>query len=390
MAQADIRTGYLFIADITGYTVYLSESELDHAQGTLTTLLEVLVAHSGPPLVLTRLAGDAAISYALADDVPGGQTFLEMIERCYVDFRQAVETMVLNNTCRCNACANVSSLDLKFFLHFGEFALQRVAGAVELVGNDVNLIHRLLKNNVTEQTGVRAYTLLTEAAVAALGLGEAAPSMVPHRETVEGVGVIPARILDMHPVWDDYTSRPRHQITPTQRLVEVSTDMAMPAPVLWEYLNIPEFRSTLMASDSTQVEGRVDGRIGAGSTYVCFHGAKAIRQRITEWRPFEHLAVATAIGGVEAPMTLRLEPIGPGDTRLTQTLGKVQGPLPKRLFFNTMLRFNARAARRDLEAFKAHVEADLAGRGGMRAGAGAAPSAGDIAAAAEASLGGEA
>ena len=31
-------TGFLLIADITGYTAYLSESELDHAQGTLTAV----------------------------------------------------------------------------------------------------------------------------------------------------------------------------------------------------------------------------------------------------------------------------------------------------------------------------------------------------------------
>ena len=34
--------GYLLIADITGYTRFLSESELEHAQDTLTALLEHL------------------------------------------------------------------------------------------------------------------------------------------------------------------------------------------------------------------------------------------------------------------------------------------------------------------------------------------------------------
>ncbi len=34
-----IDQGYFLIADITGYTRYLSKSELEHAQQTLTALL---------------------------------------------------------------------------------------------------------------------------------------------------------------------------------------------------------------------------------------------------------------------------------------------------------------------------------------------------------------
>ena len=44
--------GYFLIADITGYTQYLSESELDHAQKSLTALLNLLIKHTRPPLVI--------------------------------------------------------------------------------------------------------------------------------------------------------------------------------------------------------------------------------------------------------------------------------------------------------------------------------------------------
>ena len=151
--------GYILIADITGYTVFLNESELDHAKGTLTDLLELLIDHTNPPLVISGLEGDAVFSYGLREGFVNSQTFLESIEDTYVDFRRAIELMILNNTCRCNACANVSSLDLKFFIHYGTFALQDVGDHQELMGSDVNLIHRLLKNSVTAETGVRAYIL---------------------------------------------------------------------------------------------------------------------------------------------------------------------------------------------------------------------------------------
>ena len=35
--------GYLAITDITGYTAYLNESELEHAQDSLSTLLNLLI-----------------------------------------------------------------------------------------------------------------------------------------------------------------------------------------------------------------------------------------------------------------------------------------------------------------------------------------------------------
>jgi hypothetical protein len=52
----DTRKGYLFIADITGYTMYLSQSELEHAHGVIESLLTLLIDHTRPPLVINRLA----------------------------------------------------------------------------------------------------------------------------------------------------------------------------------------------------------------------------------------------------------------------------------------------------------------------------------------------
>lgn len=59
--------GFFLIADITGYTTYLNDSELEHAQQTLTDLLELLVDQTRPPLTVTQLEGDAVLSYALAE-----------------------------------------------------------------------------------------------------------------------------------------------------------------------------------------------------------------------------------------------------------------------------------------------------------------------------------
>lgn len=85
-------SGVLLIADITGYTVYLRDSELEHAHGVLSDLISVLVAGTRPPLTVSNLQGDAVFSYGIEVAV-GGQTFVEMVESTYVAFRRALDEM---------------------------------------------------------------------------------------------------------------------------------------------------------------------------------------------------------------------------------------------------------------------------------------------------------
>jgi len=66
---------------------------------------------------------------------------------------------------------------LKFFVHHGDYIVQSISGIKELVGSDVNLVHRLMKNHISETTGWRAYALFTESALNHIGYktGRAAP-----------------------------------------------------------------------------------------------------------------------------------------------------------------------------------------------------------------------
>ncbi len=89
--EAGTRTsnrGPILIADITGYSRFLNESELVHAEQTLSALLELLVEQTRPPLVVSKLEGDAVFSYGIDGNILQGQAFAESIEACYVEFRR--------------------------------------------------------------------------------------------------------------------------------------------------------------------------------------------------------------------------------------------------------------------------------------------------------------
>ena len=353
--------GYLLIADITGYTMFLSQSELEHAQEILGTLLELLIQHTRPPLQISRLAGDAVISYALRGSALHGQTFVEMIEDTYVAFRRAIDLMVLNNRCQCNACSNVTSLDLKFFVHYGTFAIQRLSAHDELVGNDVNLLHRLLKNHVTEQTGIRAYTLYTDAAVQALGLEEMCELLRAHQESYEHLGETQVWLQDMHPVWTATQASARITIPPDRLALQVAAEIAMPPHQVWDYLGRPEFRSILIGSDRQVIHNRRHGRIAEGTVFQCFHGDRMTTQTLLVWQPFEQMTSQdlTPVPKTYVLVNLLLTPTATG-TRLVQQFSKGIGPWWGRLLCDLALPTLAKGWQKDMDAFKARIESDLA------------------------------
>jgi hypothetical protein len=59
------QKGTLVIADITGYTAFLSGSELEHAQDSLSSLLNLLLRETKAPLKVANLEGDAVFTYAV-------------------------------------------------------------------------------------------------------------------------------------------------------------------------------------------------------------------------------------------------------------------------------------------------------------------------------------
>ena len=358
--------GYFLIADITGYTGYLSDSELDHAQGTLTALLKLLIDHTKPPLVISRLAGDAVISYGLRDHFFQGQTFVEMIEDTYVAFRRAIDLMVLNTTCRCNACRNIRNLDLKFFVHYGSFGIQKLGAHEEMVGADVNVIHRLLKNSVAERTRIRAYALYTDAAIRQLGLDGISATMTAHEETYEHVGTVPVWIQDMHTVWETKKEQLRIRIPAERELMRFSTEIRAAPEMVWDYLIRPEHYNVFAGGTKTVIANQKDGRVTVGSVYQCYHGDSFIAQTILEWQPFERILVqATApipVKGVTMMIAVTLEPV-PGGARFTQIFGKAEGPLHGRTMANLMFKAMAKQAQLDVDHFGRHIESDLARRG---------------------------
>ena len=306
------------IADISGYTGYLADVELDHAQDILADLIGAVVTALRPNFRLAKLEGDAAFTFAMVERIDGSM-LLDTIERCYFGFRRRRRDVRQATSCECNACSRIPDLDLKFVVHHGAAIQQTVAGRQELLGSDVIVAHRLLKNEVVERLGIHAYALITQASIDASDLDPAALGMVGHVETYDRIGDVPGWVHDLGRRWQEEEARGRVFVAPEESVLTVSVPTRVPPQVAWEFLTKPGQRMTWQPwVTEVTIKGAPGGRRGLGSANHCRHGKDAVIEEILDWRPYDYVTDRTILdtpgGPVKALHTIELEPGTDGTT----------------------------------------------------------------------------
>lgn len=284
--ESKITHGYLVLADISGYTSFMAETELQHSQEIMTDLLGIVVQQLTPMLTLSEVEGDAVFVYAPQEKLIRGETLLEVIEATYSAFKDRIESVHKRTSCTCTACQAITTLDLKFATHFGEFGLQRVTGTQKPIGSSVNHIHRLLKNHIAETTGWRAYALFTNISLEKMDLPPA--GMHEQIETYEHLGDIKTYSIDMHKRYDEIVAARHMMITKEMAHITLTYQFNAPPPVVWMYMHEPGKRDIWMAGTHWTAGDRPKGRTGSGATNHCAHGKETAVEKILDWRPFEY------------------------------------------------------------------------------------------------------
>ncbi len=161
------ESGFLVLADISGFTAFVTATELEHGAEVTGVLLDGVMEALAPPLEIQELEGDAV--FALASDDPRSSAdpgLLDAFNRAFAVFSQRQREIALDMSCSCRACRGVLGLSLKLIVHHGSFMRQVVRGKSRLAGPDIILAHRFLKNDVEPRT----YVLFTDSAVERLGI----------------------------------------------------------------------------------------------------------------------------------------------------------------------------------------------------------------------------
>ncbi|MGZ8515284.1 MAG: DUF2652 domain-containing protein [Candidatus Limnocylindrales bacterium] len=313
---SDAQPTCFLIADISGYTGYLADVELDHAQDILADLVGAVVSALRPNFRLAKLEGDAAFTFATTERVDGSM-LLDTIERCYFGFRRRRRDVRQATSCECNACVRIPDLDLKFVVHHGEAIHQKVAGRQELLGSDVIVVHRLLKNEVVEKLGINAYALISQKCIDASDIDPAALGMREHSETYDRIGDVPAWAHDLDRRWQEEEARGRVRVNPDAAVLDISVETSVPPQVAWAFLTKPGQRMSWQpwVTDVT-IKGATGGRRGVGSANHCMHGKDAVIEEILDWRPYDYVTDRTILdtpsGPVKVLHTIELEPVTSG------------------------------------------------------------------------------
>lgn len=314
MPEQALQHGYLVLADISGYTSYLAGVELEHAHEILTDLLETIVSSLKAVLTIAKLEGDAVFGYVPEARVGRGETLFELVESTYAAFRDRQMAVRRRTTCDCNACRAIPTLDLKFIVHHGDYIVQSISGIRELVGSDVNLVHRLLKNHVAETTGWRAYALFTGPALTHLAVPCDPRSLHYQSETYEHLGALETASLDLRARYQALTETRHIVITPAEAHVHKVYDIAAPPAVVWDWANDPERRPLWMTGTTWSLGERPSGRTGAGARNHCAHGKNVkTLETVLDWKPFEYFTAEQAPDAQRSvAFTCRFEPLSDG------------------------------------------------------------------------------
>jgi len=147
----------IFIPDISGYTKFITETENKHSKHIITELLEVIIGANTLKLQVSEIEGDAVLFYRKGDP-PDLNDLLSQVKKMFLAFHTQIKIIQRDNICQCGACRAAVELTLKFITHFGILDEISIQNFSKIMGSDVILAHRLLKNNIDENE----YLLLTQ------------------------------------------------------------------------------------------------------------------------------------------------------------------------------------------------------------------------------------
>jgi hypothetical protein len=149
--------GLLFIPDISGFTRFVNEIELEHCQHIIQQLLEVLINANQTGLEVSEIEGDAILFYKFGEPLEL-EALYRQVERMFCEFHRHLNAYDQRRICQCRACVAAVDLTLKVITHYGEFTTYQVKNFSKLIGKDVIVAHQLLKNDIEQHE----YWLVTD------------------------------------------------------------------------------------------------------------------------------------------------------------------------------------------------------------------------------------
>src|SRR5688572_3686121 len=95
--------GLIFIPDISGFSRFVSEAEIEHSRQIIQELLETLIDANDTGLEISEIEGDAILFYRFGDP-PELREVSGQVERMFRAFHSTLRAYDQRKYCQCQAC----------------------------------------------------------------------------------------------------------------------------------------------------------------------------------------------------------------------------------------------------------------------------------------------
>ncbi|GEO02590.1 hypothetical protein AAE02nite_02540 [Adhaeribacter aerolatus] len=153
----DTQPALIFIPDISGFTKFVNETGLETSRNLIADLLEIIIEANILDMELAEIQGDAVLFYRLGPPPPV-QEVINQCKQIFIDFQNYLKIVERDQGTEVGASLSDSRLTLKVVVHYGCLSVTQIREHIKLMGKNVIIAHRLLKNNIAGDE----YVLLSE------------------------------------------------------------------------------------------------------------------------------------------------------------------------------------------------------------------------------------
>ena len=137
------------IPDITGFTRFMAETDLTFSRKVIPPLLRSIVASNTLSMSVGEIEGDAILFYRFGK-LPALRELSDQCKKFYADFHEELESLRKEFPEDFEKYISSNKLSLKIVLHAAEMTSSHIGGMIKLIGEDVVVVHKLLKNSVED------------------------------------------------------------------------------------------------------------------------------------------------------------------------------------------------------------------------------------------------
>jgi hypothetical protein len=158
MENKDGLTPVFFcVPDITGFTKFIATSDINFSKEVIPALLRKLIEANILKMSVAEIEGDAIFFYKTGR-LPAVNRVAEQCKHLYKTFSDFLSKLEQEDPENYQKYLSDNQLGLKIVIHYGHTSLSNIKGRIKLLGEDVIIAHKLLKNGICELN----YVLLTE------------------------------------------------------------------------------------------------------------------------------------------------------------------------------------------------------------------------------------